>query len=126
RSDGADWRHEISDEIRGMSERLEASRGERVLKRGFGGIVDVEFLVQLFQLKYGRDLPALRTANTWAALDALLATGLLSEADHAVLRASYDFLRLVEWRLRIVLYRSVGELTYGTEDFDNIERRPGT
>ena len=54
-----------------MRERLEASRSDRDLKRGFGGIVDVEFLVQLFQLKYGRRLPALRTTNTWEALDAL-------------------------------------------------------
>ena len=47
-----------------MRERLEASRGERDLKRGFGGLVDVEFLVQLFQLKYGRSQPALRVPNT--------------------------------------------------------------
>ena len=37
-----------------MRERLEASGSERDLKRGFGGIVDIEFLVQMFRLKYGR------------------------------------------------------------------------
>ena len=92
---GLPWRPELADEIRDMRERLEASRSDRDLKRGFGGIVDVEFLVQLFQLKYGRDLPALRTPNTWEALDALRDAGLLTAEEHAALRAGYDFLRLV-------------------------------
>ncbi len=67
---GLTWRPEVADEIRNMRKRLEASRSERDLKRGFGGIVDVEFLVQLLQLKYGPETPALRATNTWAALDA--------------------------------------------------------
>ena len=41
-----DWRPELADEIADMRERLEASRGPRDLKRGGGGVVDVEFLVQ--------------------------------------------------------------------------------
>ena len=42
-----------------------------------GGIVDVEFVVQMFQLKYGRAQPRLRTKNTWEALDALRDAGVL-------------------------------------------------
>ncbi|HXG11295.1 MAG TPA: bifunctional [glutamate--ammonia ligase]-adenylyl-L-tyrosine phosphorylase/[glutamate--ammonia-ligase] adenylyltransferase, partial [Gemmataceae bacterium] len=122
---GLPWRREYVDEIRSMRERLEASRSERDLKRGFGGIVDVEFLVQLFQLKYGRDLPALRTGNTWEALDALHAAGLLSEEEHATLRSSYDFLRQVEGRLRIVHNRSLDELPEAPEDLEKLARRMG-
>src|SRR5262249_27120466 len=51
---GVPWRPELAAEVLSMRHRLEGSRGERDLKRGFGGVVDVEFLVQLFQLKYGR------------------------------------------------------------------------
>jgi glutamate-ammonia-ligase adenylyltransferase len=119
------WRPEVADEILAMRERLEASRSERDLKRGFGGIVDVEFLVQLFQLKFGRNLPALRTANTWDALDALRSAGLLSEEEYATLRASYDFLRLVESRLRIVHNRSLDELPEAPEDLEKLARRLG-
>jgi glutamate-ammonia-ligase adenylyltransferase len=119
------WRPELADEILSMRERLEASRSERDLKRGFGGIGDVEFLVQLFQLKYGRDLPALRTTNTWAALDALRTTGLLREHEHAQLRAAYDFLRVVEGRLRIVHNRSLDELPEQAEDLEKLARRLG-
>jgi glutamate-ammonia-ligase adenylyltransferase len=122
---GLPWRPELADEIQQMRERLEASRSERDLKRGFGGIVDVEFLVQLFQIKYGQQFPALRTGNTWEALDNLRQTGLLSEADHATLRGSYDFLRLVESRLRIVHNRSLDELPERPEDLEKLARRLG-
>jgi glutamate-ammonia-ligase adenylyltransferase len=119
------WQPELVDEIRDMRERLEASGSERDLKRGYGGLIDVEFLVQLFQLKYGRHLPALRTTNTWEALDALKAVGLLPDAEHATLRDSYDFLRLVESRLRIVHNLSLNELPERPEDLEKLARRLG-
>jgi glutamate-ammonia-ligase adenylyltransferase len=120
-----EWSPAIADEILDMRERLEASRSGRDLKRGIGGIVDVEFLVQLFQLKYGREMPALRTPNTWDALEALGSTRLLGQTDHSILRASYDFLRLVESRLRIVHNRSLDELPEGKEDLEKLARRLG-
>src|SRR5438105_4704959 len=80
------------DKVMSMGQRLEASRGERNLKPARGGIVDIEFLVQAFQLKYGQLKPALRTACTWTALDALRSEGLLAAEDHAELRSAYDFL----------------------------------
>src|SRR5437899_3349833 len=89
---GLAWRGELADEIQEMRERLEASRSDRDLKRGFGGIVDVEFVVQMFQLKYARELESLRTKNTWEALEALRNAGLLGEAEYTTLRAGYDFL----------------------------------
>src|SRR6059036_2397540 len=108
-----------------MRERLESSRSERNLKRGFGGIVDVEFLVQLFQLKYGRDLPALRVTNTWDALAALRATELLSEDEYTALRNGYDFLRQVESRLRIVHNVAMEEVPAQPEDQEKLARRMG-
>ena len=122
---GIAWIPDFADEIRSMRERLEASHSERDLKRGFGGIVDVEFLVQLFKLKYGRTQPALRTTNTWESLVALRTTGLLDETDYRSLRESYDFLRLVEGRLRIVHNRSLDELPEVPEDLEKLARRLG-
>jgi glutamate-ammonia-ligase adenylyltransferase len=122
---GFPWRPEMADEIRGMRDRLEASHSDRDVKRGFGGIVDVEFLVQLFKLKYGGDLPVLRSTNTWEALEALRTMGLLEEAEYTALRTSYDFLRSVEGRLRIVHNRSLDELPEGPEDLEKLARRLG-
>jgi glutamate-ammonia-ligase adenylyltransferase len=120
---GAAWRPDMIDEIRSMRERMEASRSERDLKRGFGGIVDVEFIVQLFQLKYGADLSILRNGNTWETLAALLDGGLLTEEEYRVLRSGYDFLRLVESRQRIVQNRALDELPETPEEVEKLARR---
>jgi glutamate-ammonia-ligase adenylyltransferase len=112
-------------EIAEMRERLEASRSERDVKRGFGGIVDIEFLVQLLQLKYGGRVAGVRVTNTWNALAALHQHGLLSKSEYRALRASYDFLREVESRLRIVHNRSLDELPETPEDLEKLGRRLG-
>jgi [glutamine synthetase] adenylyltransferase / [glutamine synthetase]-adenylyl-L-tyrosine phosphorylase len=119
------WQPEWADEIAAMRDRLEASRGARDLKRGWGGLADVEFLVQLFQLKYGGPHAEVRTPNTRAALDALLSAGLFSTEDHAALRAAYDFLRLVESRLRVVTNRAADALPESPADLDKLARRLG-
>jgi glutamate-ammonia-ligase adenylyltransferase len=49
----------------------------------------------------------------------------LTEADHAILRSSYDFLRLVEARLRIVHNRTLDELPEAPEDQEKLARRLG-
>ena len=120
-----DWQPEIADEIKSMRERVEASGSKRDLKRGYGGIVDIEFLVQMFRLKYGKNVPEVRHPNTWKALDALLAAGKISESDHATLRSCYEFLRLVESRLRIYHNRSLDELPSAPEELEKLARRLG-
>jgi glutamate-ammonia-ligase adenylyltransferase len=122
---GLPWRPELADEILDMRRRLEASRGERDLKRGFGGLVDIEFLVQLFQLKYGRQVPALRTPNTWEALQALRNARLLTGEEYETLRAGYDFLLRVQARLRIVHNRSLDEVPGTPEEVEKLARRLG-
>jgi glutamate-ammonia-ligase adenylyltransferase len=124
--EGVPWRPELADEIVSMRERVEASGSERDLKRGFGGISDVEFLVQLFRIKYGRSIPALRTTNTWEALAALGLAGLITAEEQTTLRTCYDFLREVEACLRIVSNRSLDELPDKPEDLERLARRMGS
>src|SRR5207249_9247040 len=119
------WKPQLADEIRDMRQRLEASGSDRDVKRGFGGIIDVEFTVQMFRLKYGRTIHALRNPSTWETLDALWSARLLSPAEYATLRTGYDFLRLVESRLRIVHNRSLDELPQRPEDLEKLARRLG-
>ncbi len=122
---GVAWRPDFADEISSMRERLEASRSERDLKRGFGGIVDVEFLVQLYQIKYGQERPAIRSPTTWLALAALHGEELLSSQVYAELRSNYDFLRRIESRLRIVYNLSQDELPEKVEEVEKLARRLG-
>ncbi|HKA53420.1 MAG TPA: bifunctional [glutamate--ammonia ligase]-adenylyl-L-tyrosine phosphorylase/[glutamate--ammonia-ligase] adenylyltransferase, partial [Candidatus Binatia bacterium] len=67
------------DRLRGRMEQELAreSAGRFNIKTGRGGIVDIEFLVQMLQLRYGRRFPALRQRATLAALEALHACGVL-------------------------------------------------
>jgi glutamate-ammonia-ligase adenylyltransferase len=123
---GVAWQPQLADEIVSMRERVEASGSERDLKRGFGGISDVEFLVQLFRIKYGNTMPQLRTTNTWEALDALGTAGLLTGQEQRTLRTCYDFLREVEACLRIVHNRSLDELPDRPEDVERLARRMGS
>src|SRR5262249_47326911 len=70
------------------------------LKAGIGGLVDIEFAAQLLQLKYGHHFPELRVPNTLAALRKLKQVGLIRNDQYETLRDGYEFLRLVENRLR--------------------------
>jgi len=97
------WRRSDAVEIRQMRRRLEesvAAAGD--LKRGPGGIVDVEFLVQMLQLKHAHAIPRLRVANTLAALAELYRADLLSADDHEFFDVSYRLLRTIEGRLRLM------------------------
>jgi glutamate-ammonia-ligase adenylyltransferase len=119
------WRPELADEIQLMRLRVEASGSKRDLKRGFGGIVDIEFLVQMYRLKYGRTNSAVRDPNTWQALDALRDAGIIAAEEHAILRSCYEFMRLVENRLRIYHNRSLDELPDRHEELEKLAHRVG-
>jgi glutamate-ammonia-ligase adenylyltransferase len=99
------WSRNDADEIRRMRRRLEettAGSAQKDLKRGPGGIVDVEFLVQMLQLKHGRRTAKIRTPNTLSALRALEKAGHLAEDDYQFFTSSYRFLRTLEGRLRLM------------------------
>jgi [glutamine synthetase] adenylyltransferase / [glutamine synthetase]-adenylyl-L-tyrosine phosphorylase len=72
------------------------------LKRGRGGIREVEFFAQTHQLIHGGRNPALRLRGTRASLDALAAAGIITAEDAQVMGESYDRLRTLEHRLQMV------------------------
>jgi glutamate-ammonia-ligase adenylyltransferase len=93
--------------VRSMKARAEAElarRGltDREVKRGRGGIRDIEFAVQLLQMVHGRADAALRCPATLDALAELTAAGYVDPADGDALAEAYRFLRTVEHRLQLV------------------------
>jgi glutamate-ammonia-ligase adenylyltransferase len=102
RTFGADELRQVRD-MKARSERMVTRRGlsQRELKRGKGGIRDVEFAVQLLQLVHGRLDPDLRSRSTLPALRALAEGGYVGLDDAAALEAAYRFLRTVEHRLQL-------------------------
>jgi glutamate-ammonia-ligase adenylyltransferase len=96
------WQPENAQEIHRMRLRLEETASDRNIKRGRGGTVDIEFAVQLLQLRHAADNPQVVVPSTFEALDALRQAGYLLEDDHNYFSKSYRFLRSVEARLRLM------------------------
>lgn len=112
-------------EVAVMRAKLESTANPRSLKRGRGGLADVEFAVQLLQLRHGREHPEVLRANVWEALEALQSAGLLGQAEMVALRDGYSFLRFVEARLRIVTDRPLTEVPDNPDDLAKLARRIG-
>jgi glutamate-ammonia-ligase adenylyltransferase len=70
------------------------------VKLGPGGIREIEFIAQVFQLIRGGRDPALQLKPTLQVLQRLADGGLLASEAVAALCAAYDFLRRVEHRLQ--------------------------
>ena len=93
-------------QLRNMKARSESELSrrnllDREIKRGRGGIRDIEFSIQLLQLVHGRNDPALRRAATLDALAALASGGYIDVDDAQQLESAYRFLRTVEHRLQL-------------------------
>jgi glutamate-ammonia-ligase adenylyltransferase len=89
--------------VRHVKARIEKERLPRNpefhLKLGPGGLSDIEFLVQLWQLRIGRGKPHLQTTSTLEALDALSDEGVLSASDADHLQATYRLCSRIRNRL---------------------------
>jgi glutamate-ammonia-ligase adenylyltransferase len=109
-------------EVRQLKEETDrevARRGEtdRNVKLGTGGIREIEFLIQTFQLRFGRSRLGLRVRDTLGALDALRHAGLLGDEEHGALRRAYVFLRDVENKLQMVADAQVHALPASDGEF---------
>lgn len=82
-------------EIRRIKARVENERlpmgadPARHLKLGRGSISDVEWLVQLYQLRYGNEYKNIQTPFTLKALSEMLAAGLIGKEDCDVLQSAW-------------------------------------
>lgn len=82
-------------EIRRIKARVEVERlpqgadPRRHLKLGRGSISDVEWLVQLIQLKYANQHPEIQTPHILLALEKMESVGLLANSDARVLREAW-------------------------------------
>ena len=99
--------------------------GKYNIKFGRGGLVDVEFTVQILQLKFGNKKPSIRKQNTIDAIEQLKDTNIITEPDYAILRGAYEFYRQIENRLRIVQNRTEGDIVKDSPELSGLARRLG-
>ena len=100
--------------LRDMKTMIEQEVARRELddnvKLGPGGIREIEFITQCFQLVRGGNDPGLRTASLLKVLPRLAQRRCLDESPVAALMAAYAFLRRLENRLQMLGDRQTHEL----------------
>ncbi|HWD40543.1 MAG TPA: nucleotidyltransferase domain-containing protein [Fimbriimonas sp.] len=90
------------EEMLEMRRRIEEGAKGDDLKRGAGGIRDVEFLCQTLQMVHGFEIPELQTPATCDALRALAEAHVLQAGVASALLEGYTFLRKLEHRTQLV------------------------
>ena len=96
------WDDSMAAEIKAMRLAMQKDATDENIKRGVGGTVDVEFVVQMLQLKYMQDDPSVWAPGTVDAIKRLIQAGKLDYGTGGSLLRSYQFLRSVEARLRLM------------------------
>jgi len=130
------WRRSLDfgviDEVRQISARIRDhfAQGSRFgpgfdLKRGRGGIREVEFFVQIQQMIHGGRDPTVRGPATLDAIAALVAAGRLDEERAADLGATYRLLRTIEHRVQMVDDAQTHVLPAQPDALDNVARLHG-
>ena len=94
---------ELHAQIQREAEKRSSNRSgrSRDIKLGRGGIREIEFLAQMFQLMRGGTDPRLRIRPTLEVLDLLQANQWMSPKEVQDLKVAYVFLRRLEHRIQI-------------------------
>ncbi|HEX3421853.1 MAG TPA: bifunctional [glutamate--ammonia ligase]-adenylyl-L-tyrosine phosphorylase/[glutamate--ammonia-ligase] adenylyltransferase [Sphingomicrobium sp.] len=130
------WRRSLDfgviDEVRQISARIRDhfAQGSQIgpgfdLKRGRGGIREVEFFVQIQQMIHGGRDPSVRPAPTLDAIEALRVSGRLDDKMAGGLSAAYRLLRTVEHRVQMVEDAQTHILPASPEALDNVAQLHG-
>ncbi|MEM1133289.1 MAG: bifunctional [glutamine synthetase] adenylyltransferase/[glutamine synthetase]-adenylyl-L-tyrosine phosphorylase [Pseudomonadota bacterium] len=130
------WRRSLDfgtiDAIAELTRRIRAHhQGEQMatpgfdLKRGRGGIREIEFFAQSQQLVHGGRNPDLRSGNTLEALKALAAEQIIPADQADILSESYIMLRTIEHRLQMVDDRQTHALPDDAAALDNVAELHG-
>jgi len=88
------------------------------IKTGKGGLVDIEFIVQMLQLRYGKKYRSIRHGNTLEAINALGDKGLVGPKEASCLIEGYKFLKRMENLLRLLKDKSISDVK--DSDFDRL------
>ena len=108
--------HELAKELSG--DRLD-------LKAGMGGLADIDFLLQLVQLREGATRTEFRVAGTRQLLRDLPSNDVVDGNDAERLRVCYEFLRTLETVLRIQSDSSRGWMSTDPVELEPVATRVG-
>ena len=118
-------------EIRRIKARVEVERlpqgadPKRHLKLGRGSISDVEWLVQLFQLKYAGANPQIQTPHTLPALEQMEACGFINNSDARVLKEAWVLSSSIRSNAMLYLNKRTDVLPLDRQQLEGIARLNG-
>ena len=118
-------------EIKRIKARVEAERlpqgadPKRHLKLGRGSISDVEWLVQLLQLRHAARVEGLRTTSTLEALHAAEEAGLITASDASRLRDAWLLASRARSAMTLWLNRTTDLLPTDRHDLEGVARLLG-
>ena len=92
----------------------------RNIKEGKGGLLDIEYLTQALQLKFGSSFPQLQNPKTMEVLPELGKLALLKKEEAKSLQYNYKMLRLIENGLRLIYDESTDLLDFEKVQEDTI------
>ena len=101
-----------------VQKELGSPKGKYEIKRGFGGIMDIDFITHYYQLGYGHQHRELQVCSTRTALEALGKLGLIDRGTSINLMTHYNYLKKAEMCLRLFDMKSVD--SFKAMDSDNI------
>ena len=130
------WRRSLDfgviEEVRQISARIRDhfAQGAEIgpgydLKRGRGGIREVEFFVQIQQMIHGGRDASVRAAPTLDGIEALRAAAHLDSKTAAELAGAYRLLRTIEHRVQMVADAQTHLLPADAAALDNVARLHG-
>ena len=114
-------------EISRLRERMEIELAQEKIKGknvklGFGGIADIEFVIQILQLIHGKKNPRLRETNTIEAINKFVQHGIIDQVKAEEVKENYLFLRNLECALRIIRVTPSNTLPKDTSDLAQLAR----
>lgn len=106
-------------------EVMQSDSYTRDVKRGYGGIREIEFVVAAMQIIYGKAHRALHVRNFFVAIQRLREVGLVSPEEMAFYEHAYTFLRMVEHRLQMAEENQTHTLPANGKSLEIVARRCG-
>ncbi|MEO9930315.1 glutamate-ammonia-ligase adenylyltransferase [Rhodopirellula bahusiensis] len=113
---GVNWRDSMNGDLRDWRENSESTAGPNNLKRGAGGLVDIELIAAVGVLRMASDDDFPLHANTVQCLEELSRADCYSNDDVETLARNYRTLRSIEGKLRLLNTVARHELPLGFDD----------
>lgn len=95
------WTKEVESMRQQMQQERTGGPRNADLKVGNGGLVDLEFAVQILQLRYGKEIEQLADTNSFQVIEATKKNTLLTKSDTKILNNNLQMLRRLETIIRL-------------------------